>query len=100
MKLVILLLLAACSVSQQLPYDSVDCDNANGDPKKCTVEADEPNLPRGKLDATNSIYFTSDGMPYQCGPMSYYGAYCWQPDGIPTSPHSVKGYMWELVPEP
>lgn len=24
------------------PYDSVDCDNANGNPKLCTVEPDEP----------------------------------------------------------
>jgi len=28
--------------ADDLPYDSVDCDNANGDPKLCTVEPDEP----------------------------------------------------------
>ena len=26
---------------QELPYDSVDCDNAHGNPKLCTVEPDE-----------------------------------------------------------
>lgn len=26
---------------QGLPYNTVDCDNANGNPKLCTVEADE-----------------------------------------------------------
>lgn len=26
----------------QIPYNSVDCDNANRDPKLCTVEPDEP----------------------------------------------------------
>ena len=34
--------LLSCSRAQGLPYDSVDCDNANGNPKLCTVESDEP----------------------------------------------------------
>lgn len=35
----------ANGVPYELPYDSVDCDNANGNPKLCTVEADEPDGP-------------------------------------------------------
>lgn len=40
----LVLLLSGCAsrrTQQELPYDSVDCDNANGDPKLCTVEPDE-----------------------------------------------------------
>jgi hypothetical protein len=29
-------------IEQELPYDSVDCDNADGNPELCTVEPDEP----------------------------------------------------------
>jgi hypothetical protein len=96
------LVLTVLGQQQELPYDTVDCDNANGNPKLCTVEGDDPDnygMPHGKTDAENSIYFTSEGLPYQCGPMSYYGAVCWQPDGVPHSPRPVKGFMWMLVPE-
>ena len=27
---------------EALPYNTVDCDNANGNPKLCTIESDEP----------------------------------------------------------
>lgn len=36
-----LLTVSIVAHSQQLPYNTVDCDNANGNPKLCTVEADE-----------------------------------------------------------
>jgi len=54
---------------------------------------------KGKLDVKNSIYFTEEGVPYQCGPMSYYGALCWEPDGVPKPPKAPKGYAWMLYPE-
>lgn len=64
------------------------------------MNADAPStLTHGKLNPKDSVYFTSDGIPFQCGPMSYYGAICWQPDGIPNSPKPIKGFMWTLVPE-
>lgn len=28
--------------AEELPYDTVDCDNADGNPSLCTVEPDEP----------------------------------------------------------
>ena len=90
-------------VPYELPYDSVDCDNADGNPALCTVEEDEINpktgFREGTLDPANPVYFTSNGTPYQCGPMSYYGALCWQPDGVRNAPSPPKGFMWELIPE-
>lgn len=35
--------------AQQLPYDSVDCDNADGNPLLCTVEPDESNIIEEKV---------------------------------------------------
>ena len=51
------------------------------------------------LDTKSEVFFKEDGTPYQCGPMSYYGAFCWIPKGIPKSSHQVKGYLWALIPE-
>jgi len=34
--------LAGAARAQALPYNTVDCDNANGNPKLCTIESDEP----------------------------------------------------------
>ena len=42
-----------------MPHDSVDCDNANGDPRKCTVEPDEEEIwkpePMGKDGMSRSV---------------------------------------------
>jgi hypothetical protein len=35
------LLIVSIGWGRQIPYNSVDCDNAKGNPKLCTVEADE-----------------------------------------------------------
>lgn len=39
------MLLCGSAFAQELPYDSVDCDNAEGNPKLCTVEPDAPSAP-------------------------------------------------------
>jgi hypothetical protein len=33
---------AKLDAEHAMPYNTVDCDNADGDPAKCTVEGDEP----------------------------------------------------------
>jgi hypothetical protein len=44
-------------------------------------------LPR---DPTSPVYYREDGTPYQCGPMSYYGAICWIPTGVPRREVGLK----------
>jgi hypothetical protein len=92
----------AKSVTTQLPPNTVDCDPqmVNGkEVQHCAVE-DDAQLSTGKLDVKNAVYFTEEGSPYQCGPMSYYGAYCWKPEGVPNLPKPPKGYLWVLSLSP
>src|ERR1700675_3372405 len=76
-------LCAGCAARREkkLPYDSVDCDNANGNPKLCTVESDEP------VTVVVIIGYAAGGL--HCD-----GNGCFGPDGYWTGTEKVyaRGY--------